>query len=40
MSNNATSMPAGKKQIGTSFKAMDKAMHEKNEPIVDLRVKN
>ena len=38
--NNATSMPAGKQQIGTSFKAMDKVLNQRNEPIVDLRVKN
>lgn len=38
--NNATSMPMGKQQIGTSFKEMDKVMHQRNEPIVDLRVKN
>lgn len=33
-------MPAGKGQIGASFKSMDKVMHDRNEPIVDLRVKN
>ena len=38
--NNATSMPAGKRQIGTSFKEMDQVLQTKNEPVVDLRVKN
>ncbi len=38
--NSATSMPAGKEQIGTSFKSMDTVLHNRNEPVVDLRVKN
>ncbi len=38
--NNITSMPEGKQQIGASFKEMDKVLHARNEPIVDLRVKN
>jgi len=33
-------MQEGKKQIDGSFKAMDQVYHERNEPIVDLRVKN
>ena len=38
--NSATSMPVGKQQINTSFKAMDKVLNQRNEPVVDLRVKN
>jgi hypothetical protein len=33
-------MQEGKKQIEGSFKVIDKVLHERNEPIVDLRVKN
>jgi hypothetical protein len=33
-------MQEGKKQIETSFKGMDKVYRERNEPIVDLRIKN
>lgn len=28
--DNATSMPAGKQQIATSFKAMDKVLNNRN----------